>query len=143
MSNYDRSPTERALHALAFEILAIGIAAPLAAWLMGGSLVSMGILTAVIALIAILWNVLFNWMFDRAQTRYGFERGYLARALHAAGFEIGLILIVIPLIAAWLGVSLWRALVLDIGLILFYLPYGFLFNLGYDKIRERLITGDR
>jgi uncharacterized membrane protein len=63
------------------------------------------------------------------------------RVAHAVGFEAGLILIVIPLIAAWLAVSLWRALVLDIGLVLFYLPYGFLFNLGYDRIRESLVGG--
>ena len=141
MSNFDRSPAERTFHALCFEVLAIGISAPLAAWITGRSVLSMGILTAVIAVIAVLWNMLFNWFFDRAQSRYGFTRTFGVRALQATGFEAGLILIVIPLIAAWMHVSLWQALVLDIGLILFYLPYGFLYNLGYDKIRERLIAG--
>ncbi|HEX7386938.1 MAG TPA: multidrug/biocide efflux PACE transporter [Castellaniella sp.] len=138
MSNFDRSPAERAFHALCFEVLAIGISAPLAAWITGRSVTSMGILTAVIAVIAMLWNMLFNWLFDRTQARYGFERNYAMRVLHTLGFEAGLIVIVIPLIAVWLQVSLWQALVLDIGLVLFYLPYGFLFNLGYDKIRETL-----
>lgn len=139
-SNFDRSPAERVFHALSFEILAIGISAPLAAWITGRSIVSMGVLTAVIATIAVLWNMLYNWAFDRLQARYGFERTYWVRVAHAVGFELGLLIIVIPLIALWLRVSLWQALVLDIGLVLFYLPYGFLFNLGYDKIRQTLIT---
>ena len=41
------------------------------------------------------------------------------------GFELGLILIVIPLAAWWLNISLWQAFVLDIALVLFYLPYAF------------------
>lgn len=126
-------------HAVAFEVLAIGISAPLAAWITGRSVVSMGVLTAVIATIAVTWNMLYNWVFDRLQARCGFARTYWVRVAHAVGFEAGLILIVIPLIAVWLDVSLWRALVLDIGLVLFYLPYGFLFNLGYDKIRQNLV----
>ncbi len=127
-------------HALAFEVVAIVISAPLAAWITGQSVVSMGVLTAIIATIAVAWNMLYNWAFDRLQMSRGFARTYWVRAAHAVGFEVGLILIVIPLIAVWLDVSLWRALVLDIGLVLFYLPYGFLFNLGYDKIREGLMT---
>jgi uncharacterized membrane protein len=141
MSNFDRSPAERMFHALTFEALAIFISAPLAAWITGQSVVSMGVLTAIIATIAVAWNMLYNWVFDRLQASRGFERTYWIRTAHAVGFEAGLILIVIPLIAVWLDVSLWRALVLDIGLVLFYLPYGFLFNLGYDKIRESLIAG--
>ncbi|HXE19564.1 multidrug/biocide efflux PACE transporter [Castellaniella sp. UC4442_H9] len=141
MSNFDRSPAERMFHALAFEVLAIGISAPLAAWITGHSVVSMGLLTAIIATIAVIWNMLYNWAFDRLQAARGFARTYAVRVAHAVGFEAGLILIVIPLIAAWLAVSLWRALVLDIGLVLFYLPYGFLFNLGYDRIRESLVGG--
>lgn len=127
-------------HALTFEVLAIVISAPLAAWITGQSVVSMGVLTAIIATIAVAWNMLYNWAFDRLQASSGFARTYWVRAAHAVGFEVGLILIVIPLIASWLDVSLWRALVLDIGLVLFYLPYGFLFNLGYDKVREGLIA---
>lgn len=137
-SNFDRSPAERLFHALLFEILAIGLSAPLAAWIAGESISTMGILTALIATIAVTWNTIYNWVFDRAEARYGFERTYVVRAMHAAGFEGGLLLIVIPFIAVWLDTSLGQALVLDIGLVLFYLPYGFFFNLAYDRIRQAL-----
>lgn len=102
----------------------------------------MGVLTAVIATIAVAWNMLYNWLFDRLQARVGFDRTLGVRMAHAFGFEGGLILIAIPFVAWWLDISVWRALLLDIGFVLFYLPYGFLFNLGYDKIRQNLITAD-
>ncbi|MER1966066.1 multidrug/biocide efflux PACE transporter [Castellaniella sp. GW247-6E4] len=139
MQIHKRSPSERLLHALLFEILAILISAPLAAWITGESIFDMGVLTAVIATMAVFWNMLYNWLFDRLQARLRFERGYLVRIAHSFGFEFGLILIAIPFVAWWLEVSIWHALALDIGFVLFYLPYGFLFNLGYDKIRQNLM----
>ncbi|GAA0234611.1 multidrug/biocide efflux PACE transporter [Castellaniella daejeonensis] len=142
MHIHDRPLSERVFHALAFEILAIGISAPLAAWITGRSVFDMGVLTAVIATIAVAWNMLYNWLFDRLQARIGFDRTYGIRVAHAFGFEGGLILIAIPFVAWWLDISVWQALLLDIGFVLFYLPYGFLFNLGYDKIRQNLITTD-
>lgn len=46
-------------------------------------------------------------------------------------------MLLVPLGAAWLGVSLLEALMLDIGLMLFFLPYTFCFNLAYDLLRAR------
>lgn len=139
MHEYQRSFSERIFHALLFEILAIGISTPLAAWLTNQPVLSMGVLSTAIATLAVLWNMAYNWLFDRLQQKYRFERTVWVRTLHAFGFEFGLILAAIPLAAWWLGISLWQALVLDIGLVLFYLPYGFFFNLGYDKIRQRIV----
>lgn len=139
MQVYERSITERTIHALLFEILAIGISAPLAAWITGQSVLSMGVLTAIIATMAVLWNMAYNWLFDKLQARYRFERTLWVRALHACGFELGLIFAAIPVVAWWLDTTLWHALVLDIGLVLFYLPYAFFFNLGYDKLRQKVI----
>jgi uncharacterized membrane protein len=135
MQLYERSLAERVLHALLFEVLAIGISAPLAAWITGETVLSMGLLTAVIATIAVLWNMFYNWAFDCLQNRHGFERTLWVRAIHSVGFELGLIIIVIPLMVWWLETTLWHALALDIGLVLFYLPYAFVYNLCYDKVR--------
>ena len=136
----EKSITERFCHALLFEVLAIAICAPLGAWLLGYPLAHMGLLTLMISLVAMVWNMLFNALFDQAQRRMGFERHFTARAVHAVLFEIGLLLAVVPLAAWWLGISLWRALVLDIGIALFFLPYTFVFNWVYDSLRERLAT---
>ena len=122
------------------ELLAIAICAPLGAWLLGYSLAHIGLLTLMISLVAMTWNMIFNAIFDRAQRRFGFERTLVARALHAVLFEIGLLLAVVPLAAWWLKIGLWEAFVLDIGIALFFLPYTFLFNLAYDHLRARFVA---
>ena len=135
-----KSVTERFFHALGFEVLAIAICAPLGAWLLGYSLAHMGLLTLMISLIAMAWNMLFNTLFDRAQRRLGFRRTLVARAVHSVLFEIGLILAVIPLAAWWLGIGLWEAFVLDIVIVLFFLPYTFAFNWTYDHVRAAVVA---
>ncbi|WP_238923936.1 multidrug/biocide efflux PACE transporter [Achromobacter ruhlandii] len=140
MTQAKKTIKERFIHAFLFEILAIGLCAPVAAWAMGKSLFEMGVLTAVIAWIALVWNMIYNAGFDRLENRLGITRNLRVRVIHAFGFELGLILIVIPLAAWWLNISLWQAFVLDIALVLFYLPYAFFYNLGYDRARPRVIA---
>ena len=135
-----KSVKERFFHALGFEVLAIAICAPLGAWLLGYSLAHIGLLTLMISLLAMLWNMAFNAMFDNAQRRMGFQRSVLARVVHALLFEIGLILAVVPLAAWWLDIDLWEAFVLDIGIVLFFLPYTFAFNWSYDHLRAVVIA---
>ncbi|CAH0148610.1 hypothetical protein SRABI70_00466 [Pseudomonas sp. Bi70] len=135
-----RSMKERVLHATLFELIAVVVCAPLLAWAMGKSLAHMGALTLMFSAIAMLWNMLFNILFDAAQRRMGFERGLWARISHALLFEAGLILVLVPLAAWWLSISLVAAFFLDIGLILFFLPYTLGYNLAYDKLRERYFS---
>jgi len=138
--HYPKSFKERGLQALGFEALAILICAPVGAWLLDTSLTDTGLLTALIALVAMAWNVVFNTGFDKLLHRLGFERNFLARAAHAIAFEVGLLLIVVPIAAWWLKIGLLQALLLDIGLVMFFLPYTFVFNLVYDKVRAALLS---
>jgi len=137
MQTANKSLGERIGHALAFEVIALAICAPLFGWLMGTSIAAMGALTLAISLIAMLWNVVYNSLFDRLQRRIGFERTLGVRMLHAVAFEFGLVLASVPLAAVWLGISLWQAFVLDIGLLMFFLPYTVVFNWVYDWLRLR------
>ena len=116
------------------------LCATLGAWLLGYPLVHMGALTVMISIIAMLWNMLFNALFDRVQLRLGFRRGLVARVVQAGLFEIGLIAAVVPLAAWWLGIGLWEAFVLDIGIALFFLPYTFAYNWAYDTLRARMLA---
>ena len=136
----DKSVRERFFQALLFEVIAIAICAPLGAWLLGYPLAHMGWLTLMISLIAMSWNMVFNFLFDRTQRRMGFDRTAVARAVHAVLFEVGLLLAIVPLAAWWLGIGLWQAFVLDIGIALFFLPYVYLFNWTYDMLRARLVA---
>jgi uncharacterized membrane protein len=135
-----KSLPERVFHAVAFEAIALLICGPLFGWLMGTSVAAMGALTLAISGIAMLWNVVYNALFDRAQRRMGFDRTVGVRALHAVGFELGLGLASIPLAAVWLGIGLWPAFLLDLGFLLFFLPYTMAFNAAYDALRARWIT---
>jgi uncharacterized membrane protein len=90
-----------------------------------------------------LWNMLFNDLFDRAQRRLGFQRTLKARLCHAALFEVGLVVALVPLAAWWLSIGLLEALLLDIGLILFFLPYTVGFNWSYDVLRARWLRRAR
>jgi uncharacterized membrane protein len=139
----DKSVSERFFQALLFEVLAIAICAPLGAWLLGYPLAHIGWLTLMISLIAMGWNMLFNLMFDRVQRRAGFDRTVVARAVHAVLFEVGLLLAIVPLAAWWLGIGLWQAFVLDIGISLFFLPYTFFFNWTYDVVRARQVARNK
>lgn len=134
-----RSLAERIGHALAFELIAVAICAPALAWVMDRSLAHIGALTVMFSLIAMLWNMVFNLLFDRAQARLGFERGLLVRLVHASLFEGGLIILLVPLAAWWLSIGLVEAFLLDIGLILFFLPYTLGFNWAYDVLRARYV----
>jgi len=135
-----KSLSERLVHALTFELTAIAICAPLVSWVLGMSLVHVGALTALVSLIAIAWNVVFNALFDRVERRLGLARNLALRIVHAVTFELGLIALVLPLAAWWLEISLLEALLLDLGILLFFLPYTFFFNLAYDSLRARTRT---
>ncbi len=60
-------------------------------------------------------------------------RSLAQRAAHAIGFEGGLVVTLVPFFAWWLDISLWQAFVLDLGLLLFFLVYTFVFNWVFDR----------
>ncbi|MFJ4606307.1 multidrug/biocide efflux PACE transporter [Pseudomonas atacamensis] len=135
-----KSITERVFQAVGFEFLAILICTPLLAWIMQKPLLDMGAVTVLIALLALAWNVVFNRFFDRALARMNLAHNAWVRVVHALLFEGGLIVMGVPLIAWWLSVSLWQALLLDIGVLLFFLPYTYVYHWGYDVLRERFMA---
>lgn len=136
----DKSITERIFQAIGFELLAILICTPLLAWLLQKPLLDMGAVTVLIALLALGWNVLFNRFFDRVLVRLNVAHNVWVRVVHALLFEGGLIVMGVPLIAWWLSVSLWQAFLLDIGVLLFFLPYTYVYHWVYDVLRERLVS---
>ncbi len=59
------------------------------------------------------------------------------RILHAVGFEGGLMLVTIPIIAYMMQMSFLDALILDFGLTMCILVYTFIFQWCYDLVEER------
>lgn len=135
--------TERVIHAVSFEGLATLILAPTAAWLMQRSVLEMGGLSVLLATLAMVWNLIYNAAFDRLWPVSRVVRTLKVRALHAIGFESGFILIGVTAVALILGVSLIQAFMLEIGFMLFFLPYTMAFNWVWDTLRERVIRHRR
>ncbi|QJC56382.1 hypothetical protein HC248_01687 [Polaromonas vacuolata] len=135
-----KSVKERFFQALGFEALALAICAPLGAWLLDYSLAHMGLLTLMVSLVAMFWNMVFNALFDKSQQKLGFKRTIGARVVHAMLFEAGLVAMVVPLAAWWLNISFWEAFILDIAIVLFFLPYTFCFNWVYDFVRAKTMV---
>ncbi|MBC7681113.1 MAG: PACE efflux transporter [Ferruginibacter sp.] len=85
--------------------------------------------------IAVVWNLVFNTLFERWEARQTVRGRSLARRVaHAIGFEGGLTVFFVPLMAWWLGTTLWQALLMDLGLLLFFLVYTFVFNWVFDRV---------
>jgi uncharacterized membrane protein len=142
MSN-DKTLKERAGQALGFELLALMICAPVMSRVLDTPLTDSGALTLMFSMLAMLWNVVFNLLFDRALRRLALRRTLRVRAAHALLFEAGMMVMLVPVGAWWLAVSLWEAWWIDIGIMLFFLPYTFVFNWVYDAVRATIVRRRR
>ncbi|PWV99013.1 putative membrane protein [Hoeflea marina] len=131
-----RTTRDRIRHAISFEIIGLSLVTPLGAWTFGMPLEDIGVVSLVSATIATAWNYVFNLMFDHALVRFlGDLRKTLAmRVLHAALFEAGVVVLLMPFIAWYLDVSLMHALTMDVSFSLFYMVYAFGFNWAYDRV---------
>lgn len=124
----------RVVYVTMFELIAVGLTSSLL--IVGGHDAShAGVAAIASSLIAVVWNFAFNAMFEAWEARQATRgRSWKRRAAHAIGFEGGLVLALVPLFAWWLGITLWEALVLDIGLLLFFMVYTYLFSLAFDRV---------
>lgn len=117
-----------------YEVIAIILSAILLELMSGGGASSVGIAVVASAL-AIVWNLIFNYGFEywekHRQTK---GRSLGVRVLHALGFEGGLALFLLPVIALWLNISIMEALMLEAGLLIFFLVYTFVFNWLFDAV---------
>lgn len=131
-----RSVRDRIRHAISFEIIGLAIVVPLGALLFNMSLSDIGVVGVVSATAATLWNYVYNLGFDTLMQRYTGTtlKNKKLRVLHAVLFELGLLVVLLPFIAWYLGVTIWHALVMDISFALFYVVYAFVFNWGYDAL---------
>lgn len=77
---------------------------------------------------AMLWNYVWTTLFESWEKRQVSQTRTLKhRIVHAIGFEGGLVVLLLPVVAWLLKVSLLEALVLETGLLVFFLVYTFVF----------------
>ena len=123
------------VYVTAYEIIGMAISALGLALLSGHAPSSTGPLAVVITTIAVSWNFIYNYLFEWWESRQlSRTRTLKRRILHAVGFQLTLVVYLIPLIAWWMGITLWQALLLDMALIVIIPCYTFLFNWAFDKL---------
>jgi uncharacterized membrane protein len=130
-----QGPWRRVLYVTLYELIAIAVATAGLAQLSGQGAGHSSVVAVAASAIAVLWNVVFNWAFERWESRQTVRgRSVARRVAHAIGFEGGLVFTLVPLFAWWFKVSLWDAFVMDLALIVFFLCYTFVFNWAFDRV---------
>lgn len=123
----------RVVYITLYEAIAIVAASIGLAAMSGQGLGHSGALAVIASVIAVVWNLAFNALFERWEAKQAVRgRSVWRRVAHAIGFEGGLVMFLVPTFAWWLDISLMQALVMDLGLVIFFLVYTFVFNWAFD-----------
>jgi uncharacterized membrane protein len=134
-----RSVRERVIQTLSYELGALLIAAPLYQWVFsvsaGESLQLLVTLSVAVMLWSPLHNTVFDWLDARWFDRVASDRRGVSRWVHAFSHEISTLVVTLPLIVWMGGYSWFDALLLDLGLTLFYTAYAWVFHWGFDRLR--------
>lgn len=131
-----RTTRDRIRHATGFELIGLALVTPLGMIAFGKPLHEIGAIAVIGATLAMLWTYIYNIGFDHLMQRLtgGTQKTLPQRIGHAVLFELGLLLVLLPVIAWWLGITLWEALVMDAAFALFYMVYALVYNWAYDRL---------
>ena len=127
--------TRRVVQALLYEAIAIAVVGPLLSLVFDKPPASTMGLAVVLSGIALTWNYVFNWLFERWELRQTVRgRSFARRLAHGAGFEGGLVVILLPVMSLWLDISATAALVANLGLLAFFFFYAIAFTWCFDRV---------
>jgi len=134
-----RSARERACQTLAYEIGGLAIAAPLYSLIFGSGAGEGFALVAALALAVMIWspihNTVFDWIEWRMTGRVASDRPHRWRVVHAITHEATSLVVTVPVILWLTDHGIVGALLVDLGLTLFYAGYAYVFHLAYDRLR--------
>jgi len=125
----------RIVYVSSYEIIGMVISSVGLALLAGDSVEHTGPLSVMITTIAVTWNFIYNILHEKWEARQeNKSRTVKRRIAHAIGFQITLVMFLIPLIAWWMDISLVAAFWLDVAFIIIIPIYTFIFNWTFDKL---------
>lgn len=124
----------RIIYVISYELIAVALTTGgLVVLGFGGG--SSGVVAVAASTVAVVWNYVWTTLFEVWERRQVSQtRTVLRRMVHAVGFEGGLVVLLLPIVAATLRVSLMQAFSLEVGLLVFFLVYTFVFAWLFDKI---------
>lgn len=103
--------------------------------LLGYPAVESGAAAVVSSAVAMAWNFVFTTGFEKWEAGNPVKgRSVLRRIVHAILFEGGLVIVLTPVLALILGMSLIQAFLTNFGLLFYFLVYTYAFNWTFDKI---------
>ena len=121
------------------EALALGLVAPLAAWLLDESMQTMVGLTILFSAMAMGWEYCVNRAYDYLLIRFSLSKTKLIRTQHALAIEGGLALMTVPILMTQLHLRFGEALLADLSLAVFYWVWTYAFYLAFDSVRPKLV----
>ncbi len=127
--------TRRVLQAVLYEAVAIAFVGPVLSFAFDAPPTSTFGLAVVLSSIALAWNYVFNTLFERWESRQAVrDRSWARRLAHGLGFEGGLTVILVPVMAFWLDTSFLTAFVVNLGLLAFFFVYAIVFTWAFDRV---------
>ncbi|MCX4162778.1 MULTISPECIES: PACE efflux transporter [Paraburkholderia] len=127
--------SRKIVQAFLYEAVAVFCISPAISLIYKEGLVHSGTLSIMISLIAVTWSMIYNAVFESWEARRARRtRTAWRRILHSTGFEGGLTFILLPLVSFWLKISWLDALMVNIGLFIFFFFYAFAFQWVFDWI---------
>ena len=125
----------RVLQAILYEVFAITFVAPVLIFIFDESTGSSLGLAVVLSSIALGWNFVFNTIFERWEARQSvLGRTFARRLVHGMGFEGGLVVILVPVMALWLNTSVLNAFLANLGFLAFFFVYAIAFTWAFDRV---------
>jgi len=125
----------RILQAILYEAIAIAVVGPVLSVAFDEPPASTLGLAFVLSSIALVWNYVFNTIFERWESRQAVRgRSWARRLVHGMGFEGGLVVILVPVMALWLNTSPLNAFLANLGLLGFFLVYAMAFTWAFDRV---------
>lgn len=125
----------RVLQAVLYETFAIAFVGPVLSVAFDKPATSTLGLAFVLSSIALAWNYVFNAVFERWESRQAVRgRSFARRLAHGLGFEGGLVVILVPVMALWLNTSALTAFVANLGLLVFFFVYAIVFTWAFDRV---------
>jgi uncharacterized membrane protein len=124
----------RIIYVTTYEIIAIIVVTFLLSGL-GYDGVGSGVVAVVSSTVALTWNYIWTTMFEAWEKRQESKTRTLKRRVaHAIGFEGGLVIFLTPVLALILQVGILEAFTLQIGMLVFFLIYTFVFAWVFDLV---------
>lgn len=131
----------RLIHALSYEIILLVIIAVALSFIFDMPMEVTGSLGVAMAVTSVLWNMVFNHYFEKFEQKRQLKRTIKVRILHAIGFEGGLLLVTIPMVAYAMQMTIVQAIILDFSLTMCILVYTFIFQWCYDMVEAKFFAG--